>query len=562
MLLPFFLLFAESSLVRDLSPELSPVLQRRKKRAVLVDSDDDEKNSTSGSPIHPPSSPPSPVLHEDNCPAFIADFRTAFQWGQRGIARFSRDFLRNKTHCVAFKPQTFYTWNPATALWVEDSTSIATKTLVSDFCQKEIENIIEACSDPDARKLWKQRLKTLGSTAFVHGVVTWLAFELYDPDFLDKVNMSKHFFPVFPKMVFVVATKALIPRGPQHVFTWESPETYRTELDDSCWTEYKELGQFMLTIFESFENARWMQTKMGYESAADPKEQKVFVAFGPRGGNGKGILQNLHARVLGPTFCKINPTLCTTAKGSCNVGAEKAKLLGKRKVVFSEPEADSIFRTEFLKEISGQEPIAARQLYGVPFDFTPRCVLEVVTNHRISWQDDDAWLRRLRVIIYIHYFRSLTDPSYEPLNPLCHLVDPNLESRLTEEGLFTTFLLNGIHKYHETGLSPCPEFVIAETRDWALQNNVVLLFVEANFVATGVRSKQISKETMYQAFRVNVDGLMSKSEYGKRMRSSGFTSKKHKSRAGKPALSTWYRNGEGLTLRSPNSLEDEGMFGI
>ncbi len=125
------------------------------------------------------------------------------------------------------------------------------------------------------------------------------------------------------------------------------------------------------------------------------------------GQNGKGSLIDLIDNTFNGSddgyFATLPPTVLTQKRGSSSAATpELATKFGKRVIVLQEPEGDDKINVGFMKNITGQDKIEARPLYGDPFQFTPLFKLLLACNHLPSiFSDDGGTWRRIRVIDFM-----------------------------------------------------------------------------------------------------------------------------------------------------------------
>ena len=154
------------------------------------------------------------------------------------------------------------------------------------------------------------------------------------------------------------------------------------------------------------------------------KDQKFMIWTG-NGMNGKGTLIDLLDNTFNGNsdgyFGTLPPTILTQKRGSSSAATpELADKFGKRVITLQEPEGDDKIHVGFMKNITGQDKIEARPLYGDPFQYTPQFKLLVACNHLPNIPSDDGgtW-RRIRVIDFGIKFTSNPDPNiFLPSHPL------------------------------------------------------------------------------------------------------------------------------------------------
>ena len=198
------------------------------------------------------------------------------------------------------------------------------------------------------------------------------------------------------------------------------------------------------------------------------------------GMNGKGTLIDLLDNTFnGGTdgyFGTLPPTVLTQKRGSSSSATpELADKNGKRVITLQEPEGDDKINVGFLKNITGQDKIEARPLYGDPFQYTPQFKLLLACNHLPNIPSDDGgtW-RRIRVIDFFIKFTS------NPQNKNERKSDPKLREKIKNwnQG-FMWLLINVYYKMYvdNEGLEKLePERVRLATNKYKADSNVFMEF--------------------------------------------------------------------------------------
>jgi putative DNA primase/helicase len=138
----------------------------------------------------------------------------------------------------------------------------------------------------------------------------------------------------------------------------------------------------------------------------------------------------------------------------------------KRLVIASETDDSQRFDEARIKDLTGNDTISARHLYGNPFDFKPTHKLMMYGNHKptVKGTDEGIW-RRMRLIPF-----DVTIPKEK--------VDPHLTDKLEAElpGILA-WAVNGCLRWQSEGLEE-PEIVRARTEEYRAENDTVQFFIE------------------------------------------------------------------------------------
>lgn len=220
---------------------------------------------------------------------------------------------------------------------------------------------------------------------------------------------------------YVTRVTAVAPAETAHCPAW------RDFLAQACGGDL-DLAQYL---------ARWF----GYCLTGSTREHALLFVYGP-GGNGKGVLLNTVAGILG-TLGTVAAMETFTASHGDRHPTDLAMLAGARLVLTTETEEGRAWAEARIKALTGGDPIAARFMRRDFFTFTPAFKLTVSGNHKPVLRNiDDAARRRFNVVPFLH----------RPERP-----DPELPERLRREwpGILR-WMLDGCLAWQRDGLAPPP----------------------------------------------------------------------------------------------------------
>ncbi len=158
--------------------------------------------------------------------------------------------------------------------------------------------------------------------------------------------------------------------------------------------------QFLQEIFcDDFDLIRYVQKSVGYSLTGSTAEQCVFFLLGS-GSNGKSTFVEILRHMFDSYATNVQAeSIMMRGKSGGSASGDIARLAGARFVTSAEPSEGMRVNEGLLKQISGEDIVTARKLYGNEFDFTPHFKLWMSTNHKpiIRGTDDGIW-RRIRII--------------------------------------------------------------------------------------------------------------------------------------------------------------------
>ncbi len=190
-------------------------------------------------------------------------------------------------------------------------------------------------------------------------------------------------------------TNALRPHDPADYLTHRAPVLYDPEAPCPRWLAFLDR-----VLAGDAELIAFLQRACFYSLTGLTVEQVLFFVYGS-GANGKSTFLEILASVAGGYARALNfETLVSQRRHGPS--EDLARLLGARIATAVESRRDSEFQEELIKQLTGGDRIAARQLYKGTFEFVPRFKLWLVGNHQPRIRGDDyAIWRRIRVIPFI-----------------------------------------------------------------------------------------------------------------------------------------------------------------
>jgi P4 family phage/plasmid primase-like protien len=142
---------------------------------------------------------------------------------------------------------------------------------------------------------------------------------------------------------------------------------------------------------------------------------ECFVVWTGRGRNGKGVVDNIVERVLG-TYYKTLPIseLTEDSKGQGRTSSEVANLRWARYVVSTEPDKGVKLKTGKIKQLTGNDPIDARQLFKEAFSYRPKFTLFLQCNEIPKFSKlDDAIQKRMLIQEFPFQFVYKVERDYQ-----------------------------------------------------------------------------------------------------------------------------------------------------
>ena len=178
-------------------------------------------------------------------------------------------------------------------------------------------------------------------------------------------------------------------------------------------TKMQEIHTFMAQLFPNEKRRKYMWEHLA-SSLLGTNTNQTFNIYTGVGSNGKSVLVTLFGMVLGDYKGTVPISLITQKRlGIGGTSSEVAQLKGIRYAVMNEPSKGDVINEGIMKEITGGDPIQARELYKQSITFIPQFNLTCCTNtlFDIRSNDEGTW-RRIRVVEFESKFSD--NPSTDP----------------------------------------------------------------------------------------------------------------------------------------------------
>ena len=215
--------------------------------------------------------------------------------------------------------------------------------------------------------------------------------------------------------------------------------------------------------------ADYIQRAAGYSITGDTSEQIMFVLLGT-GNNGKSLFLKVLRDILGD-YAKQGTLDLLTSMGTPDgdkANNAVASLQGAYMITLSETRQNARLQENLVKQLTGGDPVTARNLYENFFEFVPRFKLWLATNHRPVIGDTGIGMwRRLKLI---------------PFNAVIQedAIDPHLYEKLMSEAPgILAWLVEGLKQWHLRGLKADePPAVTLGTQEYKKEMDKVALFLD------------------------------------------------------------------------------------
>lgn len=346
--------------------------------------------------------------------------------------------------------------------WCTDMTGavkrLADKAVACMSAELKVYEQTDADEGTDMAKAFEKHMKSSRSNKSKNAMLNEVTHHVpILPSQLDRYKAALN----TPGGVIDLKSGALAPHDPKNYFTKITAVEYSENADCPRWTA------FLDDIFGGDKDLiRYVQKAVGYSLTGATSEQCAFFLYGT-GRNGKSTFLDIIRDIFGDYAANIQPEtiMVRNSQGSA-INSDIARLKGARLVTSVEPNEGVRINEGLLKQLTGDDTVTARKLYGDEFEFKPEFKLWMATNHKpvIRGTDTGIW-RRIHMIPF-----TCVIPEGK--------VDRRLKYKLAAEmtGIFR-WAVEGCLLWQKEGLK-MPRAVLEEVREYRREMDVISAFVE------------------------------------------------------------------------------------
>jgi putative DNA primase/helicase len=234
---------------------------------------------------------------------------------------------------------------------------------------------------------------------------------------------------------------------------------YDPKADCPAWKHFvREIMDYQSEVIQ------FLQTVTGWAITGDTSGQSMFILYGS-GANGKSTFLNTIMHLLGD-YAIATPTETFMKRNGDQITNDIARLRGTRFVTTTEAEQGRRLSEPLIKQITGNDKMTARFLYGEFFNFVPTFKIFMATNHKpvIKGTDHGIW-RRIKLIPFTTRIEEAKQ-------------DKHLEEKLKAEGSgILNWLIEGALRWRGEGMNP-PDDIRKATDEYQGEMDVIGNFLK------------------------------------------------------------------------------------
>jgi putative DNA primase/helicase len=279
------------------------------------------------------------------------------------------------------------------------------------------------------------------------------------------------------------------------------PEDYINFFLPTSWVSLEEPAptweRFISDICDNDpEKIDFLQRLLGYAITGETREQVMPIFWG-EGSNGKSALMDTLRAILGDAICF--PTQADSLMAQLSNNSEGPRpflfaMRNKRVVWASESQDGQRLNTALVKQLTGDQSITARTLYGKPITFTPSHTIFLITNSPPDLHDGSDYAMQRRLIVFPFNTRFVDNPSL----PDERQRDRDLPRKLLSEAPgILAWLAKGTIAWLEQGLN-VPAVCRRETENYQKSMDTVQLYIDENLVVGD--GHEVTAQAFYDSY--------------------------------------------------------------
>lgn len=455
--------------------------------------------------------------------------------------------FRDNYKCSDYKFNIWYRW--AGHIWKETDSGVdlllrLSKEVARIFFKKAADILDEMsrtdlmeCSMPIEKKdcgkcdycllngekeAYERVFKQLKKTSFKTNVMKECRELFFDEQFNKKLNANNELI-AFNNGVMELDTMTFRPGRPEDYISYSTGIDYYVDRPYYEYPAWPHIEKFIHQVLPIQTVREYFIKHLATNLFGGNTAQKFHILTGS-GSNGKSMIANLMAKVLGDYACTVPISLFTQKRASSSAAApEVARLRGRRFVTMQEPDEAVAINSGLMKQMTSGEKMFARDLFksGSEFEIISKFHLACNDKPKINTTDGGTW-RRLVVINFISKF--VAHPSAPNEFPLDESIQFAVNS--TEWAVpFLSYLVHVLKTSQGIRKLEAPQEVLEYTREYQNENDAIAKFISETLVRIEGDAEiiPVDKKTLRQALKTwkdeNDQKLISPAEVEKRIES-------------------------------------------
>lgn len=382
----------------------------------------------------------------------------------------------------------------------------AKRTYIVDMPNEERQKWSQLVKGLEAKeKKFRAAYKFVNSATHCDGIIKYLT-ELYKiKDIENKIDSNIHLL-AFDNCLYDFNLQQFRPIEPTDYIS----KTTKYSIDfKRNQAEKDKISNLIKSMFSSEEVYNYFMTITATALFSNSQES-LYIETGC-GSNGKSVFNGIMSQVLGSYFYACENTFFTSAIKAGQANSSLVNTKGRRYIAVSEPDTganeETYFNIDFIKMLTGRDPITCRDLYNSNITFVPQFTPFLLCNKTpLLKRIDNGSKRRLKIVNFPFEF---TD---EPIYPHQKQIDRNLKDTITPQFIneFMHILID-IAVQNKNKKIEMPESIKNETAEYFNENDPVRPWFDTWLTITGSNKKdeQFKTSELHRHFLSHSDTNLS-----------------------------------------------------
>lgn len=392
--------------------------------------------------------------------------------------------------CIkAIDKEIFYTFNNETCLW-EIARGNDFTNYCFDFFNQTAKNIkvikcnMDESEEPETSSSLDKLIALHDKRAFVEDISKRIYSYILQSDFVTQLDNKPHLFSLRDGMKIDLRDLTVSERVEEDYLTHDSSVKFVSKTPNA--------EKFFKQIMPGLEEREYLRKVLGYTLTGETCARSFFIWYG-HGSNGKSKIFELLDKIMGKLYHQCDKSIfIKNNRDSKGPTPELISLLGKRSAVYSEGETSDKIEMNMsgMKQISGEDKINARQLYGQPIEFKANCKLTP------SLTEERAIVDRTRYIFLDTVF------SFKPMKGEIK-IDTDFTDKLSTIYLdeIFTWICKGSKEFYTDKKIEMPESFKQRTKSVFSNEDSISTFIERRLILTESSKDHIKKGVLFEAYK-------------------------------------------------------------
>jgi len=374
-------------------------------------------------------------------------------------------------------------------------------TKIADEESKRGEPIPETDPIKVRKDQCEKSIKLLKNSSYKTAIVKESQEFFYDENFYKELDMNIYLLG-FNNGVYDLKNGIFRDTRPEDKISMTTGYDYTEEI-------IPEIREYVLDIFDKSlpdKNVREFLLTFLASTCIGRNKNELFVNLEGSGGNGKGVIKDLHDHTLGDYAGTLNNSYLTNVSNSQEGhNSLLISVFKKRFVCVNEPPKGKTLNQDFIKELTGNDKLQVRKAHAPEPELSdvPMFKLVMLFNKipKIEDAQDGGFLRRMKGINFPNRFVN-----YEPTKPNEFRADPNIKIKLKDDmryrQQFMIILLEYVRRYIENDEKiQVPELVDMNTKSILQSQDFYAEFVDMCLEITGNESDTMTCKELLEEYQ-------------------------------------------------------------